>query len=91
MATVLTEIALLAFCWYLTGRHLSRVPLLSLSWRILLAGLVMGAALYPLMHVTGLMVVVAIAAGALVYGLALLLMGGLDSDEIQLVRRAVRL
>jgi hypothetical protein len=35
--------------------------------------------------------VVAIAAGALVYGLALLLLGGLDSDEIQLVRRAVRL
>ena len=91
VATVLTEVALLAFCWYLTGRHLSRVPLLSLSWRILLAGLVMGGALYPLMRVTGPMVVVAIAAGALIYGLALLLLGGLDSDEIRLVRRAVRL
>ena len=91
VATVLTEVALVGFCWYLTSRHLTRVPLLSLSWRILLAGLVMGAALYPLMHVTGPMVVVAILAGGLVYGLALLLLGGLDSDDIQLVRRAMRM
>jgi len=89
VATVLTEVALLGFCWYLTARHLTRVPLLSLSWRILLAGLVMGAALYPLMHVTGPMVVVAILAGAVVYGLALLLLGGLDADDIRLVRRAI--
>jgi len=89
VATVLTEVALLGFCWYLTARHLTRVPLVSLSWRILLAGLVMGAALYPLMHVTGPMVVVAILAGALVYGLALLFLGGLDSDDIRLLRRAI--
>lgn len=89
-ATVLTEVALLGFGWFLTARHLTRVPMLSLSWRIILAGLVMGAALFPLQHVTGPLVAVAVLAGAIVYGLALLALGGIDEEDIQLVRRAVR-
>jgi O-antigen/teichoic acid export membrane protein len=89
-ATVLTEVALFAMGWYLTARHLTAVPLLSLSWRILLASLVMGAALYPLRHVHGPMIAVAILAGTLVYGLALLLVGAADAEEMRLLRRAVR-
>jgi O-antigen/teichoic acid export membrane protein len=90
-ATVLTELALFGFGWYLTARHLTRVPVLSLSWRILLAGLVMGAALYPLQDVRGPMVAVAILVGTVVYGLALLLLGAADSEEIRILRRAARL
>ncbi len=90
-ATVLTEVALFSFGWFLTARHLTRVPLLSLSWRILLAGLLMGAALFPLRDVHGPLVAVAVAAGAIVYGLALLVLGAADADETRLLRRAVHL
>lgn len=90
-ATVLTEVALFAMAWYLTARHLTAVPLLSLSWRILLASLVMGAALYPLQHVQGPMIVVAIVVGAVVYGLGLLLTGAADAEEMRILRRAIRL
>jgi O-antigen/teichoic acid export membrane protein len=90
-ATVLTEVALFAFGWYLTARHLTRVPVLALSWRCLLAGLVMGAALFPLQGVHGPMTILVILAGALVYGLALLLLGALDPDEVRMLRRAVGL
>ena len=90
-ATVLTEVAIVAMGWYLTARHLTAVPLLALSWRILLASLVMGAALYPLRDVHGPMIAVAVVAGALVYGLALLLVGAADPDEMRLLRRAVHL
>jgi O-antigen/teichoic acid export membrane protein len=90
-ATVLTEVALFGMGWFLTARHLTTVPLLSLSWRIVLASLVMGAALYPLQHVHGLMIAVAILAGAVVYVLALLLVGAADPEERRLLRRAVRL
>jgi O-antigen/teichoic acid export membrane protein len=90
-ATVLTEVALFAMGWFLTARHLTAVPLLSLSWRIVLASLVMGAALYPLQHVHGLMTAVAILAGAVVYVLALLLVGAADAEEKRLLRRALRL
>jgi len=90
-ATVLTEVVLFAAGWFLTARHLTRVPLLSLSWRILLASLVMGAALYPLRHVHGAMIGGAILVGVVVYGLALLLVGAADADEMRLLRRAVRM
>ncbi len=90
-ATILTEVALFGLGWYLTARHLTRVPVLSLSWRILLAGLVMGAALYPLQDVHGLLILPAILAGALVYALVLLLLGAADAEEMRLLRRAVRL
>ena len=90
-ATVLTEVALCVMGWYLTRRHLTAVPVLALSWRVLLASLVMGAALYPLRDVHGPMIAGAVVAGALVYGLALLLVGAADREELQLLRRAVRL
>jgi O-antigen/teichoic acid export membrane protein len=90
-ATVLTELALCAMGWYLTARHVTPVPLLSLSWRILLASLVMGAALYPVRDVHGPMIAGAVVAGAVVYGLALLLLGAADAEEMRLLRRAVRL
>lgn len=90
-ATVLTEVALCAMGWSLTARHLTAVPVLSLSWRILLASLVMGAALYPLGHVHGLTTLGAVLAGAVVYILALLLVGAADAEEMRLLRRAVRL
>ncbi|HEX2647364.1 MAG TPA: flippase, partial [Candidatus Dormibacteraeota bacterium] len=46
-ATVLTELTLGAAGWILTARYVGRVPVLALSWRIVVAGLIMGAAIYP--------------------------------------------
>jgi O-antigen/teichoic acid export membrane protein len=89
-ATVLTELALFGAGWYLTARHLAPVPLLSLSWRIGLAGLVMGAALYPLRDVHGPMILVAVLVGALVYLAALLLLRAADPEEMRLLRRAAQ-
>jgi O-antigen/teichoic acid export membrane protein len=90
-ATVLTEVALTAFGWLLTARHLTRVPLLALSWRGLLAGLVMGVALFPLQGVHGPLTILVVVGAALVYGLALLLFGAIEPDERRMLRRAVRL
>jgi O-antigen/teichoic acid export membrane protein len=88
--TILTEVVLCAMGWFLTARHLTAVPVLALSWRIVLASLVMGAALYPLRHVHGPMIAGAVLAGALVYVLALLLVGAADAEELAVLRRVVR-
>jgi O-antigen/teichoic acid export membrane protein len=90
-ATVLTEVAIVAMGWFLTARHLAAMPIVSLSWRILLASLAMGAALYPLRSVHGPMIAGAVLVGVLVYGLALLLVRAADAEELRLLRRAVRL
>ena len=88
-ATVVTELTLGAVAWTLTARHVGRVAVLSLSWRIILAGLIMGAAIYPLSSVSGFEVAIPIAAGAVVYGVAVLLLRALTGDEIAWARRAL--
>ncbi len=90
-ATVITEAVLFAAAWWLTARHLAAVPVLRLSWRIGVAGLLMGAALLPFRGVTGPAVVGVVAGGALVYAAALFLVRALDSGEIEMARRAARL
>jgi O-antigen/teichoic acid export membrane protein len=90
-STVLTEVALFCFGWALTARYLAPVPIWRLSWRILLAGLVMGAVLYPFQQVHGLITVAIVVLGAAVYGAALFAFRGLDREELALARRALRL
>jgi O-antigen/teichoic acid export membrane protein len=89
VATVLTEVALCVFGWILTARHVMRVPVLRLSWRGLLAGLVMLAAILPFRDVTGLPAVAVIMGAVIVYGLALLLVRAIDAEEWALIRRAL--
>ena len=88
-ATNLTEVSLLAVCWFFVARHGHRVPLHSLSWRILLAGLVMGAALLPMRTFHGPLVLLAILVGVAVYGVALLVLRAVSQDEIAMLRRAL--
>ena len=88
-ATVLTEIALGIAGWVLTARHVGRVPILALSWRIVLAGLVMGVAIFPLRELGGVKVAIPIAAGVLVYTAAVLLLRALSGEEIAWARRAL--
>jgi O-antigen/teichoic acid export membrane protein len=90
-ATVMTEIVLGAAGWTLTARHIGRVPVWRLSWRVVLAGLVMGAAVFPLRDLGGVAMAIPIAVGVAVYGAAVLLLRALTRDEIEWARRALAL
>ena len=90
-ATVATEVALGIVAWILTSRHVGRVPVLSLSWRVILAGLIMGVAIYPLSGVQGYEIAIPIAAGAVIYMVAVLLLRAVNGDEIAWARRALAL
>ena len=84
--TVLTEGALTTIGFFLLRRHLAALPIHRLSWRIVIAGLVMGGALVPFRGVTGWPVVGVIVAAALLYAIVLLLVRAIDRDEWAFVR-----
>lgn len=90
-ATVMTELSLGAVAWTLTARHLGRVRVLTLSWRVVLAGLIMGAAIFPLRTLHGIEVAIPVVAGAVVYVVAVLLLRALSGEEIAWARRALAL
>jgi len=88
-ATVLTEAVLFALGWLLTPRYVRPVPLVRLPWRVVLAGLVMGAVLLPFRGAAGLAVAALVALGAAVFALAAFLLRALDTGEVEMLRRAV--
>jgi O-antigen/teichoic acid export membrane protein len=90
-ATVATELVLGIAGWVLTARYVGRVPVAGLSWRVVLAGLVMAAAIFPLRNLSGVEILIPIAAGAVVYAVAVLLLRALSGDEIAWARRALAL
>ncbi len=90
ISTVITEAVLLAVSWWLVKRHLARLPLVRLSWRILVAGLVMGLAIWPFRSQGSVAAIVAVGVGAAVYALAVFVIRALDAGELDMVRRAVR-
>ena len=89
VATLMTEIVLFVAGWVLTARYIGRVPVVKLSWRVLLAGLVMGAAVFPLRDMGGWAMAIPIVVGVAVYGGAVVLLRGLTMDEIGWARRAL--
>lgn len=88
-ATVATEIVLGVVAWTLTARHIGRVPVAQLSWRVVLAGLVMGVAVFPLRDMSDASIAIPIVVGVVVYAVAVLLLRGLTRDEIGWARRAL--
>lgn len=89
-ATVATECVLLVAGYVLVSRNLYRAPLHRLVWKPLLAGGVMGAALWPLRDLTGWVILGAIVLGAAVYVGASLLLRVLQPEELALARAAIR-
>ncbi|MBO0686573.1 MAG: polysaccharide biosynthesis C-terminal domain-containing protein, partial [Candidatus Dormibacteraeota bacterium] len=85
--TVITEIAFSVGGWYFVGRRV-RLPWFRLSWRIVLAGLVMGAVLYPL---AARSLILTAPLGLAVYLLALLVLRAVEPDELDLLARGLRL
>ena len=90
-ATVLTEVVLGVAGWTLTARHIGRIPVFQMSWRTIIAGLVMGAVLFPVRNLDGIQIVIPIVLGAAVYGGAALLLRAVTADEIAFARRALAL
>lgn len=88
-ATVLTELTLGVAGWILTARYVGRVAVPALSWRVILAGLVMAVVIYPMSNFSRFEVLIPIVVGALVYGAAVLLLRAVSRDEIAWARRAM--
>ncbi len=85
--TVVTEAAFSVAGWWLVAR-VERLAWLRVSWRTLLAGLLMGAAVYPLSHRA---IYVAAPAGVLVYAAALWALRAVRRDELDLLLRGIGL
>jgi O-antigen/teichoic acid export membrane protein len=87
--TVVTEAVLVAAGWWLTARHLGKLHLAAASWRPILAGVVMGAVLYPLRDFQGDAVVLVVLLGIAVYAAAVVLLRAMTREEIEFVRGAL--
>jgi O-antigen/teichoic acid export membrane protein len=83
--TVVTEASLCVFGWWFIQRNRPelRLPVINLSWRILLAGLAMGVALYPLRRYS---IYISLPAGGLVYLVAIFLLRAIEPEEWRLAR-----
>lgn len=88
-ATVMTEIVLGVAGWVLTARYIGRVPVFRLSWRVVLAGIVMGAVVFPLRDMAGVAMAIPVVVGVAVYAGAVLVLRALTSGEIDWARRAL--
>jgi O-antigen/teichoic acid export membrane protein len=90
-ATVITEVVLFAAGWILTARHVTRVPVIRLTWRAALAGLVMGAVVFPLRDLDGPAIAIPIIVGAVTYAITLFVLRAITRDEVTLARTALRI
>jgi O-antigen/teichoic acid export membrane protein len=88
--TVATEIVLVAAGWWLTAKHLGKLHLAASSWRPILAGVVMGATLYPFKEVRGDTVVLVVLLGIAIYAAAVVLLRAMTREEIDFLRSALR-
>jgi O-antigen/teichoic acid export membrane protein len=79
--TVVTELTFSVAGWWFVARQRYRLPWLRLSWRVVVAGAVMGAVLVPL---AGRSIFVAVPAGLVAYVAALWLLRAVDREEIDL-------
>ena len=86
--TVLTEASLCVFGWWFVQRNHPelRLGVIRLSWRILLAGAVMGVVLYPLSRFS---IFISLPAGGLVYLVAIYLIRAIEPEEWRLAQHGL--
>jgi O-antigen/teichoic acid export membrane protein len=86
--TVVTEASLCIFGWWFIQRNRPelRLPVINLSWRILLAGAVMGVVLYPLSRYS---IFISLPAGGTAYLVAIYLIRAIDPEEWRLARQGL--
>jgi O-antigen/teichoic acid export membrane protein len=83
--TVVTEAALCAFGWWFVQWKSPelRLPVIRLSWKILVAGAAMGIALYPIRRYS---IFLTAPAGFLVYAVAIYFLKAIEPEEWRLAR-----
>ncbi|HYL07533.1 MAG TPA: flippase [Candidatus Udaeobacter sp.] len=83
VVTVITEAALCTFGWWFVQmkRPDLKLPVIRLAWRVALAGLIMGAVLFPL---RSLSIVITIPLGFVVYLVAVFALRAVERDEYEL-------
>ena len=81
--TVITEAALCTFGWWFVqlNRPELRLPVLRLTWRIVLAGVIMGAVLFPM---RSLSIFITVPVGFVVYVVAAFVLRAIDREEYEL-------
>jgi O-antigen/teichoic acid export membrane protein len=86
--TVVTEAALCVFGWWFVQRLRPdlRLPWLRLSWRVMLAGVIMGAVLYVLRSRS---IYISAPAGSIVYLVAIFLLRAVEPEEWALARNGL--
>lgn len=89
VATVLTEASLCAFGWWFVQLRSPelRLPVVRLTWRIALAGLVMGVVLLPLARFS---IFLSVPAGVAAYAVAIYLVRAIDPEEWALATAFLR-
>ena len=91
-AVVVTEAALVVVGWFVLRAQLGTIPLLSTSWKAVVAGIVMGGFIFVANpHQNRVLLFVVVIASALVYGAMLLVLRVADREEMSLIRNALRL
>jgi O-antigen/teichoic acid export membrane protein len=85
--TVVTEAAIAVAGWFFVARR-HRLPWVRLSWRVGLAGLLMGVAIFPLARRS---IAISAPVGALVYVAALWALRAVQPDELELLLQGLRL
>ena len=90
-AVVVTEAALVVVGWFVLRAQLGTIRVVSTSWKAIVAGVVMGAFIYVANpHDSRLMLFVVVFASAAIYVSALLALRVADSEELSLIRNALR-
>ena len=86
--TVITEASLCVFGWWFVQRHRAelRLPVIGVTWRILLAGVLMGVVLYPLARFP---IYVSLPVGSLAYLVAIYVLRAIDPEEWRLARQGL--
>lgn len=88
IAAVATEGAGFLYSLYYLSRHLHKIPLTNIMLRPLIASAVMGAFVYAV-NMLGLNVLVTIFIGMLAYTVSIIVIGGLNADDIYLLGQVV--
>jgi O-antigen/teichoic acid export membrane protein len=86
--TVVTEAALCTFGWWFVQLHRPdlRLPVIQLSWRIVLSGLIMGAVLFPFRAGS---IYLTVPAGFVVYLVAIFVLRAVERDEYELAAESL--
>lgn len=86
--TVVTEAALCTFGWWFVQlkRPELRLPVVQLTWRIALAGVIMGAVLLPL---RSLSIFITVPAGFVIYLVAVVVLHAVEREEYEMAEESL--